>query len=203
MWEMIEAGNEKQLEWGEGNWIILDIGFSGARNARGRTCGLVIGNSEAEGANFAEATQRIVEYIAGTRSLVNLVIEAPLSVCFSAAGLPTGRSIEWKGGEQRYWCTGPGCAVMVAAMYLIGAIREIPSPNIVRLFEAFISYKTRGTGSDHKREARLLRDAVRYPRKFPARIIPAKDLKERKDDDLHSAFRIMGLDCDVPAVIAP
>jgi hypothetical protein len=203
MLEMIEAGHEKQLEWGEGNWIFLDTGFSGARNARGRTCGLVIGNSEGERANFAEATQRIVEHIAGTRSLVNLVIEAPLSVCFSAAGLPTGRSIERKEGEQRYWYTGPGCAVMVAAMYLIGAIREIPSPNTVRLFEAFISYKTRGTGSDHKREARLLRDAVRYPRKFPARIIPAKDLKERENDDLHSAFRIMGLDCDVPAVIVP
>ena len=198
---MIEAGNEKQFEWGEGNWIFLDIGFSGARNARGRTCGLVIGNSEPENVNFAEVIQRIAEYMAAPRSLINLVIEAPLSVCFSAAGLPAGRSIELKGREPRYWYTGAGCAVMVASMYLMRAITKIPPPNTVRLFEAFISYKERGAGSDHKGEAKLLRDAVRSPRESTARIIPAKDLKLREDDDLHSAFRIMGLDCGVPAVI--
>jgi hypothetical protein len=27
---MIEAGNETQFEWGDGNWVFLDIGFSGA-----------------------------------------------------------------------------------------------------------------------------------------------------------------------------
>jgi hypothetical protein len=198
---MIEAGNETQFEWGDGNWVFLDIGFSGARNARGRTCGLAIGNSEPECVNFAEAKQRIVKHIGDAQSLTNLVIEAPLSVCFSATGLPRGRSIEIKEGQQHYWYTGPGCAVMAASMYMMKAISKTPSPNTVRLFEAFISYKARGAKSDHTGEVKMLRDAVRHPQKLAPRIIAAKNLKLREDDDLQSAFRIMGLDFGEPAVI--
>jgi hypothetical protein len=34
---MIEAGKPGQILWGDGNWIFLDIGFSGASGARGKT----------------------------------------------------------------------------------------------------------------------------------------------------------------------
>jgi hypothetical protein len=198
---MIEAGKVSQIEWGEGNWSFLDIGFSGARSARGNTCGLVIGNSEPECVNFATAKERIVHWIAGAQSHINLVIEAPLSVCFSAAGLPTGRSIERKDGKSRYWYVGPGCAVMVATMYLVRAINDVPSSHSVRLFEAFISYKDRGVKSDHKHEAKMLRDLVQRPQKSPESIIPAEALKLHPDDQLSGAFRVLGLDCGVPSVI--
>jgi hypothetical protein len=34
---MIVPGTVSEIMWDEGNWIFLDIGFSGALNARGRT----------------------------------------------------------------------------------------------------------------------------------------------------------------------
>jgi hypothetical protein len=39
---MIEAGTAQQIAWGDGNWVFLDIGFSGTK----RTCGLAIGDGE-------------------------------------------------------------------------------------------------------------------------------------------------------------
>jgi len=198
---MIEAGTEKQFVWGGGNWIFLDIGFSGAKDARGRTCGLVIGDAEPGLLNFAEAKKRIVDYLVGSRALVNLVIEAPLSVCFNAEGLPTGRSIETRDGKNRFWYVGAGCSMMVASMYLLSAILEALPRSTIRLFEAFISYKDADAKSDHKREAKTLRDAVRSPGQFPCRKFAAHELKTRTDDDLFSAFRVLGADCGVPAVI--
>lgn len=202
MCPMIEAGNETQIEWGDGNWIFLDMGFSGARGARARTCGLLIGDADAKRVTFAEAEKQIVGKITGSRSTLNLVIEAPLSVCFSASGNPTGRSIEKKAGEtHRLWYVGAGCAVMVATMYLIRRINEAAPTATVRLFEAFISYKERSAKSDHCRETMMLRDVVKDPRKFSECIISAKSLKASCDDEISSAFRVIGINCGVPAVI--
>jgi hypothetical protein len=198
---MIEAGQKSEIVWGNGNWIFLDIGFSGQRNARGRTCGLVMGDGEPETVDFAEATKRIVGHVVQARSPSNLVIEAPLSVCFSRSGNPTGRSIERKEGKPRYWFTGPGCAVMVASMYLIRAISDAQPLCAVRLFEAFLSYKEPGAKSDHRREARMLQDVVRHPQDFAGRIVSSEELKVNAGDELSSAFRVIGLDCGVPAVI--
>src|SRR5258708_34449410 len=90
---MIEAGKPGQISWGDGNWIFLDIGFSGASGARGKTCGLVIGTSEPECVAFDQAKARIVQHIVDARSAVNLVIAAPLSVCFTRMGNAAVRSI--------------------------------------------------------------------------------------------------------------
>jgi hypothetical protein len=93
---MIEAGHESQIECGDGNWIFLDVGFSGASGARGKTCGLLMGNADPECLDFAEAEHKIAERVVKSRETLNLVIEAPQSVCFSWAGNPTGRSIEMR-----------------------------------------------------------------------------------------------------------
>ena len=90
---------------------------------------------------------------------------------------------------------------MVASMYLMKAIQAAFPPNGVRLFEAFVSYKQPGVKTDHRREAGLLREVVRGPKSRPVQIVTAEQLKEQDDDELISAFRVIGMDCGVPAVI--
>ena len=194
---MITAGTAEQISWGGGSWICLDIGFSSTK----KSCGLIIGDGEAKCVDFADAQARIVQHVSTANSVVNLVIEAPLSVAFRN-GLPVPRSIERKDDKSRAWYVGPGCAVMVAAMYLIKEIASACSGRELRLFEAFISYKEPGLKSDHAKEAQMLRDIVRGQKRGPdIRIIGANELKQRAEDQLASAFSVMGMDCGVPAVL--
>ena len=119
---MIEAGTREQIDWGGGNWVFLDIGFSANRPSSG----LAIRDAPPMRTQFADAKRRIVEHITRANSATSFVIEAPLSVCFNKNGNPTGRKIEKETIEgktkTRYWHAGLGCSVMVAAMYLIRAI---------------------------------------------------------------------------------
>jgi hypothetical protein len=46
---MIEPGTPQQIKWGDGNWIFLDIRFSGSQ----KTCGLVIGETTPGCVDFA------------------------------------------------------------------------------------------------------------------------------------------------------
>jgi hypothetical protein len=138
------------------------------------------------------------------RSPLNLVIEAPLSVCFDAKGNPMGRMrLETEGAKTRYWYSGLGCAVMVAAMYLVRDLHKTQHHGVVRLFEGFVSYKDRSVPSDHKRDVGLLRAVVYEPAKFPGAIVSPLEL-EQHGCKLQGAFCVMGLDdCGVPAVIKP
>jgi hypothetical protein len=145
---MFEPGTPEQL-----------IGFSRTK----KTCGLAIGDDQSRCVDFAEAQKLILRHLAAAQSRTNLMIEAPLSVSFRA-GLPAPRSGEKREGKNRFWYHGPGCGVMVASMYLIKAIHASSPPNLVRLFEAFVSYKKAGAKSDHGREAALLRHVVREPK---------------------------------------
>jgi hypothetical protein len=47
----------------------------------------------------------------------------------------------------------------------------------------------------------MLRDVVLRPDEHPARIVAGSALKSHPDDELFSAFRVIGLQCGVPAVI--
>jgi len=201
MYLMIVAGKASEVIWSEANWIFLDMGFSGAANARGRTCGLLIGEGEPQLASFSTAGQTIVAKILSLHSTINLVIEAPLSICFRN-GNPTGRSVKkMKRETPRLWYVGAGCAVMVASMYLIRQIADANPPVTIRLFEGFVSYKDRSVTSDHKQDTILLREAIKDRDKHSDCIVAADKLKLHDDDVLSSAFRVMGLDCGVPAVI--
>jgi hypothetical protein len=103
------------------------------------------------------------------------VIEAPLSVCFNKDGNPAGRLIEKEAIEgktnTRYWHADLGCSVMVAAMYLIRDIFEAAPTSQVRLFEGFVTYKDRSVRTDHRADARLLREVVKDPKRFAECII--------------------------------
>jgi hypothetical protein len=106
---MIEAGEPQQITWGDGIWIFLDIGFSGASGAPGKTCGLTIGHSEPACLTFDQAKLRVIQYVTNASSAVNLMVEAPLSVCFTPpSGNPIRRSIERRDGQAAALAYRPG-----------------------------------------------------------------------------------------------
>ena len=72
------------------SWIFVDIGFS----SNNPTCGLSFGNEPSRCVQFSSAKQQIVERIRFLPEGANLLIEAPLSVCFDSKGNPKGRKIE-------------------------------------------------------------------------------------------------------------
>lgn len=198
---MIEAGTRLQVDGSLERWIFLDIGFASVR----RSCGLAFEGTGATECRFDEAKTQIITRIedwANEPAPINLLIEAPLSVCFDARGNPKGRTIERQGKDTRYWYCGLGCAVMVAALYLIRSIEERFPDATIRLFEGFVSFKKKDdTESDHARDVNLLRKVVGAPEVFKEALCDPVDLRENETDILQSALDVMGIRCGVPAVI--
>ena len=189
---MIEAGEKSHIILGDGTWIFVDIGFAQKRT---RSCGVLVGESAPCCLSFGEARARIGDELKARSPLVNLVIEAPLSVCFDMLGNPKGRKIE---DSSNYWYLSAGCVVMVATTYFLHDIYNIAGR--VRLFEGFISNRARR--HPHKEVVELLRDVVRNPQAFPGSIYDHKELADRTDV-LSSAFSVAGFDCGIPTVIKP
>jgi hypothetical protein len=199
MTSVIQAGDVLQVAWTDGNWLFLDAGFSN----KSRSCGLLVRDEAPRRVRFGEAVKEITEQISKSRSPLNLVIEAPLSVCFDQDGNPKRRRIEQEKGKSRYWYCGAGCSVMVAAMYLIRAIHQSKPPVAVRLFEGFISFKKLGEVSSHESDVLSLRDVVQNTNRSPGLIYSPDELKEVASDKIISAFAVAGLDCGIPPVIKP
>lgn len=76
---------------------------------------------------------------------------------------------------------------MVAALYLIKAITEIPTNAEVRLFEGFVSFKESGKKSIHSRDVELLREVVENPYQYPEVIIEPEALRMTSSDILRLA----------------
>ncbi|MFZ0606914.1 MAG: hypothetical protein WAM75_04435 [Xanthobacteraceae bacterium] len=197
---MLHAGNCEQITWNDGNWLFLDVGFSANKSSSG----LLIGDGEPRALQFGDAGRRIVEHVKHASAPTCLVIEAPLSVCFNESGNPTGRLIEKESVEgktkTRYWHAGLGCSVMVAAMYLIRDIADAHPKNPVRLFEGFVSYKDRNVRTDHRADVLLLREVIKEPKRFADCII-GPDKLCALGGQIVSAFKVCGMDCDVPPII--
>src|SRR5258708_36039907 len=187
---MISAGRASDVRWADESWIFLDIGFSN----RNPTCGLSFGNDLPQCVQFGVARKQILERIRSSSAGVDLLIEAPLSVCFDSKGNPKGRKIEREGSKHRYWYENLGCGMMVAATYLIRDIHDSIPRHPVRLFEGFISFKDRSLASNHINDVSLLRDVVRNPKKFPGCILTPEQLKSDPEDVITSAFRVGGMD---------
>ncbi len=157
---IIRAGLISEVRRASREWIYVDVGF--AQDTR-KSCGLL--ESLDRGATpalltFVDLKARFVKLVRAGDTPVNLVIETPLSVAFSAAGNPVGRSIEQRNGKCRYWHVGLGCSVLVSASYLLRAIADAPPTREVRLFEGLVSFKPRGITSDHGRDVLDLRRVV-------------------------------------------
>lgn len=194
---MIVPGGKSEVFWGDGNWIFLDVGFSNQQ----RTCGLAFGKENPSVLSFGEVREQLVERIRICKGCTNLVVEAPLSVCFDIHGNPKGRKIERCNAQTRYWYVGAGCTVMTAALYLLRAVYDAKLKADLRLFEGFVSFKQRGNKSRHVQDVEMLRRIVERAEHSQDLIYSATELKIDEGDVLQSAFFVAGLDCGVPAVI--
>lgn len=196
---MIYSGKVDDISWTKGTWLILDIGFSNNK----KSCGLLLGDNASEQLKFNDAVDTVVR-IARDKPLLNLVIEAPLSVAFDKSGNPKARSIEKEGGKNRLWYVGAGCAVLVAAMHLVRKLHDSQPSADVKLFEGFVSYKNKVAKSNHLRDVELLRKAIKARRTLKHHVIKPEELKIDSDDDIRSAFEVMNMkdiDLGIPPVI--
>lgn len=196
---MIYAGKVNDISWAKGTWLILDIGFSNNK----KSCGLLLGDNAPEQLKFNDAVDTVVR-IAREKPLLNLVIEAPLSIVFDKLGNPKARRIEKKDGENRLWYVGPGCAVLVAGMYLMRKLCDSHPSADVKLFEGFVSYKSNIAKSNHLRDVELLRKVIKTRQTLKHHVIKPEDLKTDPGDNIRSAFEVMNMkdmDLGIPPVI--
>ncbi len=196
---MIRAGTVAEVRQESGKWIFVDIGFSKIE----RSCGVAIDNGDPTSIQFSKLAPYISKVICDTNEPFNLLVEAPLSVAFTAEGNPTGRAIERQGSKTRYWYVGLGTTVLLAATYLLRDLAERGASSDVRLFEGFVSFKTAGEKSNHERDVVSLREAVWQAGNRPDTIHAPEQLRLNTTDRLCSAFRVAGMDFGIPPVICP
>ena len=198
----IRAGTVDEINWKDGSWVFVDLGFAKAENT---SCGVLIGDAEPQEVCFGKACKLVQKYIEKIDDApVNLVLEAPLSVAFDSGGNPKGRGIEARNGEHRYWYEQSGLRVMVAAQYMIKRIRQATKGKKLLLFEGFVSFKQEKK-TDHSKDVLLLRDIVQNP-DLPGSCIVSKEKLTtdlNPSDKLYSAFKVQGWDYGVPPVLIP
>lgn len=132
---------------------------------------------------------------------INLVLEAPLSVAFGSSGNPVGRAIERRDRQTRYWYVGLGCAVLVAATYLLRALYEAPRTRTVRLFEGLVSFKDKAAPKSHCNDAIALRAVIWEPDLASHRVVAPDALLFNINDTIVSAFAVAGMDFGIPPVL--
>jgi hypothetical protein len=194
---MIRAGSPEDVRPESGEWLFIDVGFS----SKGASCGVLGGHKAASSMTFARASEHLVDAADQAGSILNLLIEAPLSVAFNSNGNPTGRTIERLGSQHRYWYEGLGCLVTTATTYLLRALVDSRAPRDIRLFEGFVSFKPKGQRSSHPGDVEVLRAVVFNRARDPGSVVAAEGLKMASADKLHSAFAAAGMDFGVPPVV--
>ena len=195
---MIRAGLPSEAIQSSGKWVFVDLGFAQAA----KSCGLLVGDGEPKEVSFSQLRTGVLEIIAADGDPLNLLIEAPLSVAFNANGNPTGRSIERREKQTRYWYVGLGCSVLVAATYLLRAIYDAQPNREIRLFEGLVSFKPKGIPSSHSNDVLNLRKIIWEGGSNSGRIVPREQLAASQEDSLLSAFLVAGMDFGVPPVVA-
>jgi len=194
---MIRAGLPAEANRNSGEWVFVDLGFAQAA----KSCGLLVGDGEPKEFSFSQLRTEVLEIAAVGGKPLNLLIEAPLSVAFNANGNPTGRSIERREKQTRYWYVGLGCSVLVAATYLLRSIHDARSHREIRLFEGLASFKPRGVRSSHSDDVLNLRKIIWEGASKSGRIVPHEQLAASQEDRLLSAFLVAGMDFGVPPVV--
>ncbi len=195
---MIRAGTIEEVHRDSGEWVFVDIGFAVAA----RSCGVLVGDGEPELLTFGETRRKLAELVSDSGGPVNLLLEAPLSVAFSARGNPTGRRVEKRGAQVRYWYVGLGTTVLLAAAYLLRDVANLNRDREIRLFEGFVSFKEKGVRSSHVEDVTKLRAAVYDEAGSVHRIFGAADLAMSRDDRIESAFAFAGMEFGIPPVVA-
>ena len=122
-------------------------------------------------------------------------------MAFTKEGNPAGRSIERKGAEHRYWYAGLGCQVTLAAAYLLRSILAVQITREIRLFEAFVSFKSKGIKSSHAADVISIRSVVWNPQLHANSIIAPENLAGPHTKTIESAFTVYGFNCGIPPVL--
>ena len=195
--EMMRAGCVTEVHRDSGEWVFVDVGFSCDK----ASCGLLLGEGEPRAITFGQLAHDVAEVTSRPGRPLNLLIEAPLSVAFTVDGNPTGRKVERRGSETRYWYVGLGCGVLVPAMYLLRRVVAGKPVREVRLFEGFASFKTKGAVSSHTQDVVRLREVVWQPEDHPGAIVGPHELLLDPDDVLLCAFKVAGMDFGIPPVV--
>jgi hypothetical protein len=191
----MRAGTVDEITKTAGDWVFVDIGFS----RESKTSGLLVNDGQPIEVTFNDLRQKILQLTKQDGPAINLVIEAPLSVAFTGEGNPAGRSIERKGTEHRYWYAGLGCQVTLAAAYLLRSILVAQSTREIRLFEAFVSFKSKDVQSSHAADVISIRSVVWNQHR--GNIIAPEKLAGPHTKTMESAFTVFGFDCGIPPVI--
>lgn len=194
----IRAATVTEANRSSGEWVFVDLGFAKEK----KSCGLLIDEGEPRTLSFSELQGQIASICSASTAPLNLLLEAPLSVAFSPNGNPTGRSIERRNGQSRYWYFGLGCGVFVAATYLLRSIHDLTRKREIRLFEGLVSFKTKGARTSHIQDVIALRKLAWTGDASVGRIFAPEELASNQGDRVMSAFRVAGMDFGVPPVIA-
>ena len=179
-----------------GEWIFVDMGF--AQSAK--SCGIAMGDCEPIAVRYDELGRCVAHAVNNGSGPMNLLIEAPLSVAFTAQGCPAGRTIEKRGRRTRYWYVGAGAATLLAAMHLLRRLHDMHPSREIRLFEGFASFKTQGETSSHAGDVSKLR-RIAWAESDEGRIVDSDGLTMKPDHVLRSAFAVSGMDFGIPAVV--
>lgn len=99
----IRAGRADEVNANSGEWAFVDLGFAQSN----KSCGLLWGTQceypvGCTNLTFAQLTDELKGKV-NSGGPLNLLLEAPLSVAFSEDGNPSGRTIEKRGLQSRYW----------------------------------------------------------------------------------------------------
>jgi len=194
---MIRAGLAAEAKRSSGEWVFVDLGFAQAA----KSCGVLVNDGTPLEVSFSQLRTDMLELVASNGNPLNLLIEAPLSVAFNERGNPTGRRIERRGKQTRYWYVGLGCSVLVAATYLLRSIHDAQSKREIRLFEGFASFKPKGIRSSHRDDVLNLRRVIWDGDPTYGRIVAPWRLAASPDHRLQSAFVVAGMDFGVPPVV--
>lgn len=191
------AGLVAEITKTAGDWAFVDVGFSREK----KTSGLLVNDGCPIAVTFNDLRQQLIELSTQKSGPLNLVLEAPLSVAFTESGNPAGRSLEKLGKEHRYWYAGLGCQVTIAAAYLLRGIFEKDDRREIRIFEAFVSFKSKEVASSHTQDVLNMRAVAWGEDSHKGHVISPDELKGPDAQTIQSAFDVFGWNFGVPPVI--
>ncbi|MEM6914648.1 MAG: hypothetical protein AAF511_11805 [Pseudomonadota bacterium] len=177
------------------DWITIDLGFAG-RQSNGkvrRSTGLRIPEYQtAKNVTYGEAIAEVLRTLRSAVKPINLMLEAPLSIAFDKKGNPAPRRFEQRDKSARYWYLQGGAVTLIAAAQLIARLERAEGPE-VRLFEAFLTFKTQS--QDHKDDADRMLDAA-----LNENPLENHEMRQHPQDQLESSTARFGMNFGIPPV---
>ncbi|HEY9162855.1 MAG TPA: hypothetical protein VIS94_17395 [Desulfomonilia bacterium] len=152
-------------------WFSIDMGFS----TKNKTCGIFYPEGKKENIIYGNLFDEFKSFAKEEKNKIGLIIEAPLSYYLDEKGNPKGREKpkEKDGEKTRYWYTGSGSSVLIAALMLLKKIHDHKDDKkIVYLYEGFLSFKGR---PDNEKKSNHYDDAEKLYEQRGEVIEPASD----------------------------